>query len=190
MDRERELDRWYDAHAANFTRPGLLVNVVRFRRLDRGQAQYAAIYEITGPDPGRAWRETDRHPLLVSRSAPHPALAIEVAATYRRVPPYVPLGARGYPRSIAIALTTCRSIDMLNAVDHLTNERTVAAMESVTTCLASRYRAVDGTPDPPEFLEVYEDDAPPGPTMALAAELPTPATTQFLAGFEQTFAHP
>jgi hypothetical protein len=174
--REAELDAWYDAYAADCTRPGLLVNAVRYARRAGDGPRYAAVYDIVDADPGSAWPQTNGHPARQFHTR-SPLLSVALKSTYRRIEPLLAIGELQLPAAIAIVLRD--GPDDAEAV-----ERVRAAVGCGGVTRATRYALVEGEPDPPGFLELYESDHFDGPALELSGPPPR------LSGvYVRTFAH-
>src|ERR1700759_5495762 len=143
--REDELNEWYDAYAADCTRPGLLVNALRYERVGGEGARYAAVYDIVG-DTDTAWPETKEHPSRQFHTS-SPLLQVALRATYRRIEPIAPVGDEPLPQAITIVLSDAEPA-------------TGAAAGPVT-----RYGLVEGQPAPPRFLEIHESRTPEPPAV-------------------------
>jgi hypothetical protein len=162
--REAELNEWYDAYAADCTRPGLLVNALRYERVGGDGPRYAAVYDIVG-DAERAWPETKEHPAR-QYHASSPLLLVALRATYRRIDPIEPVGDEPLPQAITLVLSDAE-------------ERPHG--EDATR--VTRYELVEGQPDPPRFLEIHESRTPEPP--AVSAE-----SARLVGSYVRTFAHP
>jgi hypothetical protein len=178
--REAELDEWYDAYAADCTRPGLLVNALRYENReaagDDADPRYAAVYDVVG-DPERAWPETKDHPSREFHSSSS-LLSVALRATYRRIEPIFPVGSTPLPESITIVLG-----DADEGIAEFM--RDVVAQGLATR--ATRYELVEGSPAPPQYLELYERDGPDAPSLPIAGRAAAP---RFAGSFTRTFAHP
>lgn len=162
--REAELNEWYDAYAADCTRPGLLVNALRYESTGGEGPRYAAVYDIVG-DAETAWPETKDHPSRQFHTS-SPLLDVALRATYRRIEPIDPVGDEPLPQAITIVLSE-------------SDERPDPAGASRVT----RYELVEGQPDPPRFLEIHESRTPEPP--AVSAE-----SAQLVGSYVRTSAYP
>jgi hypothetical protein len=172
--REAELNEWYDAYAADCTRPGLLVNAVRYENRGAQGPRYAAVYDMVVPDPENAWPQTQHHPAREFHTR-SPLLSVVLKSTYRRVEPILPIGDTPLPEAIAIVLG-----DEAGAPERM---RDAVARGAATR--ATRYTLVEGEPSPPRYLEIYESDRPEGPDLALDGPEP-----RLLGIYVRTSAHP
>jgi hypothetical protein len=181
--REAELDEWYDAYAADCTRPGLLVNALRYVDRDAAgtdeQPRYAAVYDIVVPDVERAWPETKDHPSREFHSS-SPLLSVALRASYRRIEPVFPVGSAPLPQAITIVLGDDAGEGIAEFMLH------VVAKGLATR--ATRYELVEGSPSPPRYLELYEWDGPDAPSLPLS-DRPA-AATRLVGSYTRTFAHP
>jgi hypothetical protein len=159
--RDDELNSWYDDYAADCTRPGRLVNAIRYRNLGDEGPLYAAIYDMAG-DPETAWPETQDHParLVHTRS---PLLDVALKASYRRIEPLDPVGDAPVPRTVTIVLSDD------------------AAARSSSATRVTRYELVEGEPDPPRFLEIHESESAEPPVV-------TGGPNRLAASYVRTFA--
>lgn len=63
--RTADFDEFYDAYAADCTRPGWLINALRYTATDAAgtdeEPTYLSVYDIVAPNPGDAWPPTLEH---------------------------------------------------------------------------------------------------------------------------------
>jgi hypothetical protein len=187
--REPELDNWYNDYAADCTRPGLLVNVVRYRNCMPGaNPRYAAVYDTVDARVERVWPETQHHPdrKVHERS---PLLDVVLKATYRRIPPLIPVNGAPLPRAIALVLSDYPDSAPSDEVSHCADNRIRSVVESHGAARASRYGIVDGEPNPPQFLEIYESMAIQRLLELDQAMRPSSAVVRYCGVFERIFAY-
>ncbi len=139
--RADEYSAWYDTYGAGITRPGFLANAFRFENPSAAgnddDPRYAAIYDIVTPDPATAWPSTEGSPAL--------------RASYALVGSLETPGAHGALTGAYIVLT--------DGADEASRERWAAAvLETGLFYAASRFRIIEGSPEPPDWLEVFETD--------------------------------
>jgi hypothetical protein len=155
--RADDYSAWYDDYENAIIRPGLIANAFRFENPNAAATptdpRYAAIYDIVSPDPASAWP------------------AIENSRDYPRYlfdDPRSRLVAPALRGSYALTgLETVGDHDDLTGVhiilsdggtDTLREQRAAALLKTGFFYGASRSRLIEGSPEPPEWLEVFETD--------------------------------
>jgi hypothetical protein len=190
--RESELNEWYDQYAADCTRPGLLVNAIRYESCEplgeASQPRYAAVYDTVDSDPARVWPETKDHPAKQFHVR-SPLLSVVLKSTYRRIDPVMPVGLAPLPLAVAIVLCDCAEPTRAAELDAWVGEHMRRRVADGDVSRATRYELVEGEPSPPRYLEIYESDHPEGPRLD-ASNRPALATTRFSGLYKRTFAHP
>jgi hypothetical protein len=186
--REAELDAWYDAYAADCTRPGLLVNAARYEKRDSAGSsrdpRYAAVYDIVIPDPERAWPETKVHPSRRFQTG-NALFSVVLRSTYRRIEPIFPVGSSPLPATITILLTD--DVGDIAESEKRAEERMLRTLAHSGSTRATRYALVEGDPSPPGFLEIYESATDQAPMVELLET--ERATARFFGSFQRTFSH-
>jgi hypothetical protein len=156
--RADEYSAWYDDYERAIIRPGLLANAFRFENPNAGgtptDPRYAAIYDIVSPDPASAWPQIENSP-------GYPRYLFEDPRS-RLVAPAL----RG-SYALTGSLETDSHHDDLTGVhiilsdggtDTLREHRAAALLKTGFFYGASRFRIIEGSPEPPEWLEVFETD--------------------------------
>jgi hypothetical protein len=138
--REAEFNERYDAYAAALTQPGYLVTAARFAASGDRSPAYAALYDIELDDPGEAWRLTTGHSSGVVGQLSE-LLDVTLRATYARLRPAP--GAEP-PEEIVLILSDPRAGVGRDEVEQWYLE---AGRNDV-------YALVEGSPEPPLFLEI------------------------------------
>jgi hypothetical protein len=147
--RDAEFNAWYDEYATSLARPGFFVDAARYKDAsaegDPERATYVSIYGIAMDDPGVAWpmtyewwEERGGHPLT-------PLLEVPYRATYERLAGPGP--GTEWPE-LALRLT-----DAEPGREHEA-EAWYRAVEPPAQGTLTVYKLVDGSPDPPRFLEL------------------------------------
>jgi hypothetical protein len=156
--RDREFNEWYDAYASALTEPGYLADATRYREApgasgpDRVGPCYAALYRIAGPDPAAAWPSTQSwfasrggHPLS-------PLLRVAFRATYALL-----AGPDQVDTRSSIALVFSGAVDGAEPeCEEWFGSNALELPAAAAGIEVSVYRLVEGAPDPPLFLEVYQ----------------------------------
>src|SRR5260370_744555 len=140
------------------TRPGFLANAFRFENPSAAgnddDPRYAAIYDIVTPDPATAWPSTagsQDYPTYLFDDPRSALVAPTLRASYALVGSLERPGAHGALTGAYIVLT--------DGADEESREGWEAAvLETGLFYAASRFRIIEGSPEPPEWLEVFETD--------------------------------
>src|SRR5712672_171443 len=157
-NRADEYSAWYDTYGAGITRPGFLANAFRFQNPSAAgnddDPRYAAIYDIVTPDPATAWPSTEGSPDYPTSLFDDPRSAL-VAPPLRAS--YALVGSLETPA--AHGALTGAHIVLTDGADEASRERWEAAvLETGLFYAASRFRIIEGSPEPPDWLEVFETD--------------------------------
>jgi hypothetical protein len=142
--REAEFNERYDAYAVALTEPGHLVTAARFAATGPGSPAYAALYDIELDDPGEAWPLTAPHSSRVVGELGG-LLDVTLRATYARLRP---APAAEPPLELTLVLADPRP-----GVGRADVEEWYRATDR------DGYALVEGSPDPPLFLEVRSTGA-------------------------------
>ena len=159
--READFNAWYDAYAVDILWPRQLVNVQRYcnpaRPGDAAQARYLALYDIVTPDPAIAWPETRDHPTRPRRDK-SPLLDTVLAATYRieRATGPARSGVTGVLAVFSDCNDTARADEARAWRERLLSE----AMAGGVFTRASLSVNVEGVPEQPQYLNVFETTRP------------------------------
>lgn len=163
-----EYNDWYDTFAAECTKPGLLVNALRFDNPDAAgtveDPGFLAIYDIVTPDPGTAWPPTAEHLKPLYPTFPDYS-SVVLAGTYSLVSSVEGTGDEQTPTGATIVMT--------DDAEASTLERFAGTLvESGLFTTASCFTLVEGFPDvPPKQLLVLEtSDADPLSALTRAEE--------------------
>ena len=150
---------WYDTYTAALTVPGYLADAFRFENPDGGAGQnsprYATIYDIVTSDPATAWPDTEHSPdypihLFIDPRAKLVAPALRASnalvGSQARTDEHGPL--------------TGVHIILSNGGDDTGRQQWEAqVLQTGLFYSASRFRIIEGSPEPAEWLEVFETDA-------------------------------
>jgi hypothetical protein len=161
-DRARAQDAsdWYDIYSANITGPiGPLANAYRFGDWQAAgtpaEPMFAAIYDIITEDPSVAWPQTEASPLY-----PKPLFTDE------RAPLVVPILRGSWTLK---AERTNPSHGALTGVHLVLSdgpendgwpERAAGVLATGVIHAASHFELIEGFPEPPRWLDIYETAAP------------------------------
>jgi hypothetical protein len=153
-----EFGAWYDAYGAALTRPGFLVNDFRFENpsaaANERDPRYAAIYDIVTPDPATAWPDTAKSPDYPTSLFDDPRSALvspAFRASYALVGTHENPGQHGRLTGIYLTLTS-------GADDTSRQQWASQILKTGFFYAASRFRIIEGQPEPPEWLEIFETD--------------------------------
>jgi hypothetical protein len=156
--RRDDYTAWYDEYERAIIRPGLIANAFRFENSSAAGTEtdprYAALYDIVSADPASAWPATEQSP-------DYPRYLFEDPRSRLVVPAF----------RASYALTGSREIDDDHGVlagvhvilsdggpDTVRAQRADALLATGFFYAASRFRIIEGSPEPPDFLEVFETD--------------------------------
>lgn len=153
-----EFGAWYDAYGEALTRIGPLANDFRFEnssaQANDQDARFAAIYDIATPDPATAWPDTEKSPDYPTHLFDDPRSALvspALRASYALVGSQQTPGEHGALTGVHLSLT--------NGADDTSRQRwTSQVLSTGLFYAASRFRLIEGYPDPPDWLEVVETD--------------------------------
>jgi hypothetical protein len=172
---------WYDAYASALTGPGFLANAFRFENSaaagTEDDPRFVAVYDIVTSDPAIAWPQTVGSPQYPTPMFDDPRSTL-VAPAFRASYALVgsqDSGADSGPLSgVHIALTD-------GGDDTGRQQWAARVLGTGQFYAASRFRLIEGFPDPAEWLEIWETDQPDpraaytGALRALGPELPDDA---------------
>jgi hypothetical protein len=175
--RAADASAWYDTYTAAITGPGMLANVFRLENPEAagtGQdARFAAVYDIVSPDPAAAWPATESSTSYPKDLFDDPRAALIVPAL------------RGSWASVGTVASGGRPGRLTGAYLELSDEgddvaRYEWARRVVGTGLfyaVTRFRLIEGFPEPAQWLEIYETaDAAPLTAYGRAVAALAPAT--------------
>src|SRR4051812_14723135 len=157
-DRPDDYSAWYDAYENAIIHPGLLANAFRFENPNAAgtpaDPRYAAIYDIVSPDPASAWPATEksrRYPRYLFDDPRSRLVAPALRASYALTGALETDGDHG-------ALTGAHIILSDGGTDTVREQRAAALLKTGAFYGASRFRIIEGSPEPPAWLEVFETD--------------------------------
>jgi len=150
---------WYDTYAAALTVPGYLANAFRFENPDASaepnSPRYATIYDIVTRDPATAWPDTEHSPDYPTDLFSDPRAKLvtpALRASYALVGSQIRPGEHGRLTGIHIILS--------NGGDDTGRQRQEAGvLQTGLFYSAARFRIIEGSPEPAEWLQVFETDA-------------------------------
>jgi hypothetical protein len=182
-----EFGDWYDAYSAAITVPGYLANHVRFENPDASGEQdsprFVTIYDIVSADPATAWPDTEHSPgypthLFSDRRAGLvlPALRASYALAGSQLRP----GRHGPLTGVHVILST-------GGGDTERQQREAQLLRTGLFYSAARFRLIEGSPDPAEWLEVFETDDSDPLHAYLRAPSETPSATRIQLRLSESF---
>ncbi len=156
--RADEYSAWYDDYENAIIRPGLLANAFRFENpVAAGtptDPRYAAIYDIVTPEPASAWPATENSPSYPRYLFDDPRSRL-VAPALRAS--YALTGSQETDSDHS-DLTGVHIILSDGGTDTVREQRAAALVKTGFFYAASRFHIIEGSPDPPEWLEIFESD--------------------------------
>jgi hypothetical protein len=158
---EAEFNRWYDGYIVETIEPGHLINGGRYVDVARDptgeRAPYVAVYDIVMGDPGRAWPLTTEHFGADAAHMLSPLLVVPYRATYATLA----TTRDGYavdPAGLAVTLS--------DPAPGVSRDEAAHWLRAALGDAATLLEIVDGSPDPPRFLELRDLAAPPAVPVA------------------------
>jgi predicted dinucleotide-binding enzyme len=158
--RLNEFNDWYDTYSAALTVPGYLANDIHFENPDASggntNPRYATIYDIVAPDPAAAWPDTEHSPAYPTQLFSDPRAKLvspALRASYTLIGSQLQPGQHGPLTGIHVILSNGGG----------NTERQHWEAQILQTGLfysAARFRIIEGSPEPAEWLEVFETDDP------------------------------
>jgi hypothetical protein len=149
---------WYDDYEHAIIRPGLIANAFRFENPNAAgnptDPRYAAIYDIVSPDPASAWPQTENSPSYPRYLFDDPRshlVAPAFRASYALTGSLETDSDHGDLAGVHVILSD-------GATDTVREQRAAALLETGFFYGASRFRIIEGSPEPPAWLEVFETD--------------------------------
>ena len=147
---------WYDDYENAIIRPGVLANAFRFENPNAAgnetDPRFAAIYDLVTPDPATAWPATENSPDYPTRLFADPRSKL-VASALRGS--YAMTGSMETDKDHR-ALTGAHMILSDGGNDAVREQRAAAVLDTGLFHAASRFRIIEGSPEPPAWLEVFE----------------------------------
>ena len=155
-----EFSDWYDTYSAAITVPGYLANDVHFENPDasgdKTSPRYATIYDIVSPDPATAWPDTEQSPVYPTHLFSDPRARLvspALRASYALVGLQLQPGQHGPLTGIHVILSN-------GSGDAERQQREAQILQTGLFYSAARFRIIEGSPAPAEWLEVFETDDP------------------------------
>jgi hypothetical protein len=156
--RADDYSAWYDLYEKAIIAPGLIANAFRFENPNaagtESEPRYAAIYDIVSTNPASAWPETENSPDYPTSLFDDPRSRL-VAPAFRAS--YALAGSLETDSDHG-DLTGVHLILSDGGTDTVRERRAAALLKTGFFHSASRYRIIEGRPDPPAWLEVFETD--------------------------------
>jgi hypothetical protein len=187
--RAHDYSAWYDDYESAIIRPGLIANAFRFENPNcagtETDPRYAAVYDIVSPDPASAWPETENSPDYPSYLFDDPRSRLVVPAlraSYALTGSLEIDGDHGILTGVHIILSD-------GGTDAVRARRAAALLETGFFYGASRFRIIEGSPEPPACLEVFETDLQ-DPLTAYARASDALAPRPQADGVRQRSSHP
>jgi hypothetical protein len=156
--RLNELTDWYGTYSAAITVPGYLTSDVHFENpgaSGKPSPRYATIYDIVSPDPATAWPDTEHSPAYPTQLLSDPRAKLvspALRASYALVGSQLRPGPHGSLTGIHVILSN-------GGGDTERQHREAQILQSGVFYSAARFR-IKGSPEPAEWLEVFETDDP------------------------------
>lgn len=155
-----DFNAWYDTYSEAITAPGYLANDVHFENPgasgDKNDPRYAALYDIVSTDPATAWPDTESSPSYPKQmfSDPRAKLVSPVLrASYALVGSQIRPGAHGQLTGIHVILSN-------GGDDTERQHQETQILRTGLFCSAARFRLIEGSPEPADWLEVFETGEP------------------------------
>ena len=180
---------WYDDYERAIIRPGLIANAFRFENPNAAGTEtdprYAALYDIVSPDPASAWPDTENSPDYPSYLFGDPRSRLVVPALRAS---YALTGSLGIDDDQRV-LTGVHIILSDEGTDAVRAQRAAALLETGVFYSASRFQIIEGSPEPPAWLEIFETDVQ-DPLTAYARAFIDRAARPPADGVRQRSSHP
>ena len=158
--RLNEFSDWYDTYSAALTVPGYLANDIHFENPDASggntSPRYATIYDIAVPDPAAAWPDTEHSPAYPTHLFSDPRAKLvspALRASYALVGSQLQPGPLGPLTGIHVILSN-------GSGDTERQHWEAQILQTGLFYSAARFRIIEGSPEPAEWLEVFETDDP------------------------------
>jgi hypothetical protein len=155
-----EFSAWYDSYSSAITAAGALANDVYFENPaavgDKTDPRFAAVYDIVSSDPATAWPDTEISPVYPTQLFTDPRAKLvspALAASYALVGSQSRSGRHSSITGIHVLLS--------NGGDDIERrDREAQILEGGMFCSTTRFRLIEGSPEPAEWLEIFETDDP------------------------------
>jgi hypothetical protein len=185
--RLNEFRDWYDIYSAALTVAGFLANDVHFENPDasgeKTSPRHATIYDIVSPDPATAWPDTEHSAAYPTHLFSDPRAKL-VAPALRAS--YALVGSQFHPGEHG-PLTGVHVILSDGSGDTERQHREAQILQTGLFYSAARFRIIEGSPAPAEWLEVFETDDPDPLHAYLRATGQTPPASQIQPELSQSF---
>lgn len=153
-----EFRDWYDTYSVAITIPGYLANNVRFVNPDAGgdknSPRYVTVYDIVSADPATAWPDTERSPAYPTYLFGDPGAKLVspvLRASYALVSSQLGRGQHGSITGIHVILSS-------GGDNSGREQREGRILHTGLFFSAALFRVIEGSPEPPEWLEILETD--------------------------------
>jgi hypothetical protein len=182
-----EFSDWYDTYSAALTVPGYLANDVHFENPDasgeKTSPRYATIYDIVSPDPATAWPDTEHSPAYPTQLFTDPRATLVspvLRASYALVGSQPRPGQHGPLTGVHVILSD-------GGGDTERQHREAQILQTGLFYSAARFRIIEGSPEPAEWLEIFETDNPNPLHAYPRATSQTPPALQIQPELSQSF---
>jgi hypothetical protein len=182
-----EFSDWYDTYSTAITVPGHLANDVHFENPDasgeKTSPRYATIYDIISPDPATAWPDTEHSPAYPTHLLSDPRgklVSPALRASYALVSTQLQPGPHGPLTGIHVILSN-------DGDDTERQQREAQILQTGLFYSATRFRIIEGSPEPAEWLEIFETDNPDPLRAYPQATSLTPVASQIQPQLSESF---
>ena len=178
---------WYDTYSKAIAVPGYLANHVRFENPDasgeKDSPRFATIYDIVSPDPAPAWPETERsaaYPTHLFSDRRASLVVPALRASYALVGSQLQPGRHGPLTGIHVILSN-------GGGDTERQHQEAHVLQTGLFYSAARFRLIEGSPEPAEWLEVFETDDPHPLHVLPQVTSPTPLASEVQLQMSESF---
>jgi len=185
--RLNEFNDWYDTYSAAITVPGYLANDIHFENPDASggntNPRYATIYDIVAPDPAAAWPNTEHSPAYPTQLFTDPRATLvspALRASYALIGSQLQPGPHGPLTGIHVILSN-------GGGDTERQHQETQILQTGLFYSAARFRIIEGSPEPAEWLQVFETDDPDPLHTYLRATSHTPPAPQIQTQLSESF---
>jgi hypothetical protein len=185
--RLNEFNDWYDTYSAALTVPGYLANDIHFENPDASggntNPRYATIYDIVAPDPAAAWPNTEHSPAYPTQLFSDPRATLvspALRASYALIGSQLQPGPHGPLTGIHVILSN-------GGGDTERQHQETQILQTGLFYSAARFRIIEGSPEPAEWLQVFETDDPDPLHTYLRATSHTPPAPQIQPQLSESF---
>jgi hypothetical protein len=160
--RADDYSAWYDDYESAIIHPGLIANAFRFENPNAAgtatDPRYAAVYDIVSPEPGSAWPDTEDSPDYPRYLFDDPRSRLVVPTLRASYALTGSLESDKGPRLLTGVHIILSDGAGDTDTDTLLAQWAGALLETDFFYSASRFRIIEGSPTPPEWLEIFETD--------------------------------